>query len=161
MNETSSRHCPPWVLLLCAFAPLVCSAQAARQPNVMIILADDPGDGDVGIYGSKIVPTPHIGIDGGRIYKNPVISLDVMATALAAGAANLKEAPLDGVDLRPYLAGKRKNPPRGQLFWRAGDNHGERASRGVTRPPAGVGLYAVQRRGRRGHGGGGGITART
>lgn len=47
-------------LALSALAPLVCVAQTARQPNVIIIVADDLGYGDVGAYGSKLVPTPHI-----------------------------------------------------------------------------------------------------
>ncbi|MDZ4370821.1 MAG: sulfatase [Phenylobacterium sp.] len=36
------------------------AAAPARPPNVIVILADDLGYGDVGAYGSKIVKTPHI-----------------------------------------------------------------------------------------------------
>src|SRR5579872_2473277 len=36
------------------------SAQTKRKPNLIVILADDLGYGDVGCYGSPDVPTPHI-----------------------------------------------------------------------------------------------------
>lgn len=45
-------------LALAAGAPA--AAQAARKPNVIVILADDLGYGDTGAYGSRIVKTPNI-----------------------------------------------------------------------------------------------------
>lgn len=50
-------------------------------------------------------------------YDNPVISLDIFATA----AATSKTAPkneLDGVNLVPYLTGEKKSLPHKELFWR-------------------------------------------
>lgn len=35
-------------------------AARARQPNVIVILADDLGYGDTGVYGSTVIRTPHI-----------------------------------------------------------------------------------------------------
>ncbi|HEY5653216.1 MAG TPA: arylsulfatase [Pontiella sp.] len=35
-------------------------AESATQPNVVIIIGDDVGFGDVGAYGSKLIPTPNI-----------------------------------------------------------------------------------------------------
>ena len=43
-------------IFLVVLFPLVA---LARQPNVIIILADDLGYGDLGCYGGKI-PTPHL-----------------------------------------------------------------------------------------------------
>ena len=34
--------------------------EAQRPPNVVFILADDLGYGDLGLYGSEIIETPHI-----------------------------------------------------------------------------------------------------
>ena len=36
------------------------SALSAKQPNIVLILADDLGYGSVGCYGNKVVRTPHI-----------------------------------------------------------------------------------------------------
>jgi arylsulfatase A-like enzyme len=35
-------------------------AQAPKKPNVIVILADDLGSADIGVYGGKDIPTPHI-----------------------------------------------------------------------------------------------------
>lgn len=56
-------------------------------------------------------------IPAGKTYDQPVISLDVGATALAL--AGLPPGPeLDGVNLVPYLTGNKKEPPHRMLFWR-------------------------------------------
>jgi arylsulfatase A-like enzyme len=36
------------------------SAQPARPPNIVLIVADDLGYGELGCYGNKDIPTPHI-----------------------------------------------------------------------------------------------------
>lgn len=45
------------LLLLCA---ATLAAQPAARPNVLIIVADDLGWGDVGAFGNREIPTPHI-----------------------------------------------------------------------------------------------------
>lgn len=55
----------PLILTLVLVAALGCAAdpateQASRPPNVVFILADDLGYGDLGLYGSQIIETPHI-----------------------------------------------------------------------------------------------------
>jgi arylsulfatase A-like enzyme len=44
--------------LLSAF--LGAAASSADKPNVLVIVADDLGYGDIGVHGGKDVPTPHI-----------------------------------------------------------------------------------------------------
>lgn len=36
------------------------AAQAARKPNIIVIVGDDMGYGDIGVHGCKDIPTPHI-----------------------------------------------------------------------------------------------------
>ena len=56
-------------LLLCL--SLVTSvAWGAEKPNVVIIYGDDVGQGDVGVYGSEMIPTPNIDLlaSGGLVF---------------------------------------------------------------------------------------------
>lgn len=64
-------------------------------------------------------------VPGGKVYNQPVIQLDVAATALAAAGVQTKPGELDGVDLVPYLNGK-SGVPHDALYWRTGDRHAVR-----------------------------------
>jgi len=58
-------------------------------------------------------------IPPGSTYNEPVISLDILPTALAAaGRPGASDRGLDGVDLRPALSGQATAPPHEALFWR-------------------------------------------
>ena len=60
-------------------------------------------------------------VPAGKVYDEPVISLDFLPTAAAAAGAVIPAGhPLDGVDLVPYLSGKKAGPPHECLFWRMG-----------------------------------------
>lgn len=63
-------------------------------------------------------------IPAGQIFTQPVISLDIFATAVARSNAPIaRERPLDGVDLLPYLqAGGQRKAPHQRLYWRKFDN---------------------------------------
>ena len=66
-------------------------------------------------------------LKGGQVYKQPVIVFDILPTAAAAAGAELpKDRKIDGIDLLPYLAGKKKTPPHDVLFWNTGENHAVR-----------------------------------
>jgi len=61
-------------------------------------------------------------LPAGLVYDQPVISLDIAATALAAAdTAPLAGAKLDGVNLLPFLTGETKAAPHERLFWRYAD----------------------------------------
>ena len=53
-----SRHFVAVTCALAAFSPVEMMAQ--KQPNFVIIVADDMGYGDVGIYGNEYIKTPNI-----------------------------------------------------------------------------------------------------
>ena len=60
-------------------------------------------------------------IKAGGIYDHPIIQLDILPTSLAAaGAPATSKAPLDGVNLLPYLTGENKSAPHENLYWRFG-----------------------------------------
>jgi arylsulfatase B len=58
-------------------------------------------------------------LPAGRTYPRPVSSMDIYPTAVRA-AGGTPAAGLDGVDLAPYLTGKREESPHKVLFWRQG-----------------------------------------
>ncbi len=58
-------------------------------------------------------------VPAGKIYDRPVSSLDILPTALSAsGATSIADQPLDGVDLVPFLTGRKAGNPHEFLFWR-------------------------------------------
>ncbi len=64
----------------------------------------------------------------GSVYEQPIISLDILPTALAAGGGRLPaHYAIDGVDLMPYLHGRRTERPHERLYWRWGTMHAIRS----------------------------------
>src|SRR6478752_2532705 len=51
-----------WAALLLPLALAVNTAQAqpTKNPNILLIYADDMGYGELGCYGNKVIPTPNI-----------------------------------------------------------------------------------------------------
>ena len=47
-------------LLVLCFIPGIQSVEGAEQPNIIVIMADDLGYGDVGCNGATQLQTPHI-----------------------------------------------------------------------------------------------------
>jgi arylsulfatase A-like enzyme len=58
-------------------------------------------------------------IPPGQIYKNTMSSLDIMATITALNKLKSHpKRPLDGVNIIPYLTGRKTSQPHDKLFWR-------------------------------------------
>jgi len=83
---------------------------------------NDPLNGEKGMLTEGGIRVPFIvywrgTIPSGQIYSHPVITLDVGATACSL--AGLADDPvLDGVNLIPYLTGKKEGVPHEVLYWR-------------------------------------------
>ena len=60
----------------------------------------------------------HIG--PGRVDDRPIIQLDALPTALAAGGVETKASEFDGVNLLPFLTDKAQDAPHDALYWRLG-----------------------------------------
>jgi len=66
-------------------------------------------------------------LKAGQVYEQPVIALDILPTAAAVAGAQLpKDRKIDGVNLLPYITGKKNALPHKTLFWRSGQNYAVR-----------------------------------
>lgn len=66
-------------------------------------------------------------LPAGTVFREMAMGFDVHVTAMAAaGVLPAAEHSLDGVDLLPFLTGKRTGAPHDRLFWRAGGQHAAR-----------------------------------
>src|SRR3954471_1518459 len=60
-------------------------------------------------------------LPAGKVYEQPVISLDILPTAIAAaGSQPATDWQLDGVNLLPHFAGQNASAPHDALYWRFG-----------------------------------------
>jgi arylsulfatase A-like enzyme len=59
-------------------------------------------------------------LPAGLVYREPVSTLDIFPTAVNLAKGKMPDPKRDGVDLLPYLKGK-KGSPHEYLFWRAGE----------------------------------------
>ena len=66
-------------------------------------------------------------LPAGAVERRPVCSLDLAPTILAAAGGTIApEDGIDGVDLLPYLTGRREGQPHDRLFWRQGERRAAR-----------------------------------
>jgi arylsulfatase A-like enzyme len=70
-------------------------------------------------------------LPAGKTYDRPVIQLDVFPTALAAAGADTPDDAdkLDGVNLLPYLTGRKTTRPHKALYWRFGEQMAVRSGK--------------------------------
>lgn len=66
-------------------------------------------------------------VQAGGTYHHPVICLDIFTTAVAAARGRMPgDRIIDGVDLTPYVTGRKETPPHEMLFWRRGEDRAVR-----------------------------------
>src|SRR5579884_1617910 len=85
-------------------------AQAARKPNILLILADDLGYGDLGCYGQKKIKTPNIdrlAAEGMRFTQ-----AYAGATVCAPSRCTLMTGKHNG---HAFIRGNREVKPEGQV----------------------------------------------
>jgi arylsulfatase A-like enzyme len=83
---------------------------------------NDPWLGEKGMLCEGGIRVPFIvrwkrRLPAGKVYTQPVSTLDIAATAVAVAEMQPDER-LDGVNLIPYLAGERQDSPHDALYWR-------------------------------------------
>lgn len=108
---------PPCVIWGASVTPSEARTSADR-PNIIFILADDLGYGDLGCYGSRFIRTPHIDrleAEGTRFTHayagSPVCapSRGVLMTGLHTGHARIRDnMPRVGGLIEPYAGGREK-----------------------------------------------------
>ena len=111
------------------------AATGQRERTLIFFFSDNGGPLDSGTSNSPLrggkstlyeggVRVPFVvswpaKLPAGTTYEQPVSSLDVFATALAAaGVAMPTDKKYDGVNIIPHLAGEVETPPHERLFWR-------------------------------------------
>ncbi|SVB12466.1 uncharacterized protein METZ01_LOCUS165320, partial [marine metagenome] len=60
MNHKTFTLIIAWCVAISSLAQVEISAESARPPNIVFILADDLGYGDLGCYGQKKIKTPRL-----------------------------------------------------------------------------------------------------
>ncbi len=83
---------------------------------------NDPWVGEKGMLSEGGDRVPFImnwpnGLPKGKVYKRPVISLDIAATSLALAGKEVPED-LDGVNIVPYINGEKEGDPHDAIYWR-------------------------------------------
>lgn len=61
-------------------------------------------------------------IPAGKTYSEPVNSLDILPTIIAAVGGTTGDDPIEGVNLVPYVSGDKAGVPHEALYWRLGEN---------------------------------------
>lgn len=100
-----------------------------------------------GIRVPAMVQWPSV-LPKGKVYDEMIMGFDLTATSLvAAGLPLPQEKPLDGVDLIPYLTGKKTGRPHEQLFWRSSrERYAARVGdwKIVSDPTSGIELFNLK-----------------
>ena len=104
----------------------LCTAEPASPPNIILILADDLGYGDVGVYGAELIKTPNLDrLAGEGIRLTNFYASGNVCSPSRAGLLTGRYAIRDGLADRTITAGDTRGLPAGtttiaNLLWRGG-----------------------------------------
>jgi len=125
-------------LLATAGAALIPAAAASNPPNVIFVLADDLGYGDVGAYGQKLIRTPNLdrmaaeGLRFTQSYSGSTVcapSRCCLMTGRHTGHATVRG------NEEPHVPLRRDELTLAELFQRAGYRTGAFGKWGLGTPP--------------------------
>ncbi len=120
-------------VILVASLLLAVVATAADRPNIIYILADDLGYGDLGCYGQEILNTPAIdrmaeeGLRFTRHYSGSTVcapSRCVLLTGLHTGNCSVRG---NGESMLPIFTNEQKQSKQRTLYWEFGEQGGKQS----------------------------------
>jgi N-acetylgalactosamine-6-sulfatase len=105
-----------FVCLVGVLTPVSCGAQASAKPNVIFILADDLGWGDLSVYGHERLKTPHLDrmAAEGTLWTNFYVNGSVCSPSRAAFFTGQYPA---RHRIHGHYATREQNEARGMSSW--------------------------------------------
>ena len=101
---------------------IIPGGKANQGPNVILVITDDQGYGDLGCHGNEFIQIyfihwPAGGLAGGRDIADLTAHIDMIPTLAGLCGIGLPDgAEMDGVNLAPLLLGKIDSLPQREIF---------------------------------------------
>lgn len=117
MNLRLFRGIFPVLFVVTLFSNGVCAVASVKEgtPNIIVILTDDMGFGDLGVYGNRLIRTPHIDAIARRgvVFSNGYASANVCSPS-RAGLLTGRYAIRSGLAWKVVESGDSRSLPRSE-----------------------------------------------